>query len=83
MELDDEGRIWVASITDSDSTFKWHIVNQKGKLLARFSKDGIRSERKVITKPLIKIKKGFFYEHVTNYQDGIDRVVKYKIKFAE
>ena len=48
MELDDQGRHWVATITDSESEFLWWVLNKEGEVIARFRKEGVRSNRTVI-----------------------------------
>lgn len=81
MELDNEGRLWVATITDSKTNFTWWVLNQEGELIARFSKPGERSNRFVPSKPLITIKNGYYYSHERNFNKEIDRIVKYRIHF--
>ena len=83
MELDDEGRLWVATITDSTTHYTWWVLNQKGEPIARFQKEGERSNRFVPSKPLIRIKDGFFYSHERDLRQGIDRIVKYRMEFKE
>mgnify|MGYP000134882632 FL=1 len=83
MELDDEGRHWVATITDSESEFLWWGLNKEGEVIARFRKEGVRSNRTVIQKPVITIKNGYFYSHERNFNEGIDRIVKYRMEFRE
>lgn len=83
MELDDEERLWVASITDSDSTFQWHVINPEGELLARFQVPGRRTSRSVMSKPLHLIHNGYFYSHERDVWQGIDRIIKYRIEFEE
>ena len=83
MELDDEGRLWVASITESKTHFTWWVLNQKGELIARFQKEGERSTRFVPSKPLIIIKNGYFYSHERDVRHDVDRIVKYRIEFGE
>lgn len=81
MELDDEGRLWVATITENESDFTWYILNGEGDVIARFLKFGRRSRRSVREKPLITIKGEYFYLHERELRQGIDRIVKYKIEF--
>lgn len=84
LELDDEGRIWVATITKNDSTYQWWVLNEEGKLLAKFQFPGMRSKQSVFSgKPLIIIKSGYFYYREYDYDQEIDRIIKYKIKFKE
>ncbi len=83
MELDDEERLWVATITDSKTHYTWWVLNQKGELIARFQKEGERSTRFVPSKPLITIKNGYFYSHERDMRQEVDRIVKYRIEFGE
>ncbi|MEX0856628.1 MAG: 6-bladed beta-propeller [Balneolaceae bacterium] len=83
IETDDKNRLWVSTITESDSTFKWWVLNDKGELLATFTKPGARTENSVMTKPLYKIQNGYFFERERDIRNGIDRIVKYKIEFKE
>lgn len=41
MIVDDLGKLWVATITESDSTFKWYIIGEDEKLKASFNFSGI------------------------------------------
>lgn len=83
MEVDDEGRMWAALITESDSVFTWWVLNPDGKLFARFMLPGKRSARSAYSKPLMMIKNGYFYLHERDFSQGIDRIVKYKIHFIK
>jgi len=82
---DDEGRLWVSTITDSDSTFKWYVIDgDNGDLIGSFTLKGKRSD--IIPfggEPFFQIKNGFFYTREYNYDEGIDRIVKYKIFFRK
>lgn len=57
---DDEGNLWVSTITESDSTFDWWVLNQNGELLAKFKWSGRKSLRDVFGNPYRIIKKGYF-----------------------
>lgn len=81
MVLDDEERLWVSTITESESEFTWYVVSTEGELIARFTKPGRRTERIVVRAPLIVIKDGYFYSHERDLRQGIDRILKYKIEF--
>jgi len=83
MELDDEGRLWVATITESDSTFQWYVLGNDGEILARFQLAGKREYRSVMSDPLIRVHNGYFYSREVIHQEGIDRVIKYKIHFKQ
>lgn len=83
IEASNDDKLWVSTITDSDSTFKWFVLNMKGELQATFSMPGYRNRRNIHTKPSIKIKNGYFYEHEFDFRENIDRIIKYKIEFQE
>lgn len=85
IEADDEGRLWVSTITDSDSTFKWFVIDEdNGDLIGSFTFQGKRSEiNPFVGQPFFEIKNGFFYTREFNYDQGIDRINKYKIVFKE
>jgi len=83
MKVDDQKRLWVFTVTDSDSTFKGWVLSRKGKLLARFDWLGQRPARNVMTDPLIVIKNGYLYTWERNVDKRIDRIVKYKINLRE
>jgi len=81
LEMDNEGRMWIATISENDSTFQWHLLNQQGKILARFQKPGKRASRNAMSKPLIRIHNNYFYTREVYQKDGIDRIVKHRIEF--
>lgn len=81
MEVDDEGRIWVATISEDDSSFLWWVLDRGGNVLGWFVLPGKRSERAPYEKPLIMIKRGYFYTHERDFRTGIERIVKYRIDF--
>lgn len=83
MFFDDKNRLWVFIITKSDSTYMGWILNKKGELLARFKWPGKRYRRITGLKPLMIVKNGFFYTLERDLDKGIDRIVKWKIKFSE
>lgn len=83
MELDDEERLWVATITESDSTFQWHVIDESGTQLAQFTLPGSRASRSAYTKPLVMIKNGYFYHQEQEVSRGIDHIVKHKIHFKQ
>ncbi|MDR8393832.1 6-bladed beta-propeller [Aliifodinibius sp. S!AR15-10] len=83
MELDDEGRLWVATITDSDSTYTWWVLSNEGKLLAKFRWSGERASRSVMSTPEIVIKNGYLYKREVDIRAGINRVAQYRIRFSK
>jgi hypothetical protein len=83
MFFDDQNRLWVFTITDSDSTYKGWILSKKGKLLAKFNWPGRRNKRSPLYKPIMLVKNGYFYTHERDLNKGTDRIVKWKIKFVK
>ncbi|MEQ9091335.1 MAG: 6-bladed beta-propeller [Balneola sp.] len=83
LEIDDNDLLWVATITDSDSTYQWYVLTGDGEVKAGFTTQGKKKKNFIGKKPLIKIRDGFFYKHERNYDEGIDRIVKYKIEFKK
>lgn len=81
MIVDDEYRIWVSTISKSDSTFNWFVLNEGGKLIGKFERQGSRKSINPGAPPMIKIKNGYFYEKEVNIRTGANRIVKYKINF--
>lgn len=79
MEMDNKGRFWVSTITESDTTFQWWVLESNGSLLARFSLPGRKTARSVINKPFYKINNGFFNTRERDISNGINRIVKYQI----
>lgn len=83
LEFDDEGQLWVSMITDSDSTFQWAVLDKQKNLIAKFKEQGDRKSYSINSKPNRLIKNKYFYKHEFNLDKGIDRIVKYRIKFIE
>ncbi len=84
LELDDEERLWVANITNSDSTYQWWVLDTEGQLMAKFELPGIRTKQSAFSgKPTVIIKNGYFYKREFDYNNDIDRIVKYRIVFKK
>lgn len=81
LEVDDHEQLWIATITESDSTYDWFVVEKNGDIRGRFTLKGHRADNFVRSKPRIKIKNGFFYEHQYDYWDGVDQIVRYSITY--
>lgn len=80
MFFDDRDRLWVLTITDSDSTYNGRVVSREGELLARFVWPGNRSARSAEFAPELVVKNGYLYSHERSLREGIDQVVKYRIE---
>lgn len=74
--MDDENRLWVSTIPDSeDLTYEWWVLQDKGELLATFTWPGNRS--------IEKIKDGYLYALETEESTGQQTIVKYRIELNE
>lgn len=72
MLIDDEGRIWVATIGSDRQNFDWFVLKESGVLLARFK---FPREDDVIA-----IKNGYLYARVA--EEGTDPVVQFNINMT-
>lgn len=71
MIVDDEGRIWVSTITDDRSLLEWWVIDDvSGELLTRFSLP--------FEKPIAAVKNGSVYTIEKNSM-GYEIVVRYRI----
>jgi hypothetical protein len=72
MKIDDQNRLWVSTIVKNPKVYQWWVLNNKGKLLARFTwpRD----------KPIEVIKNGKVYTKEKNPQTGVQRIVRYKVQ---
>jgi hypothetical protein len=70
LKLDNKGRLWVSMIVKNFKFYKWWILSQKGKLLARFNWPR--------NKPIQVIKNGYIYTKEKN-KNGLECIVRYKI----
>jgi len=74
--MDDENRLWISTITESeDVTYKWWVLQDTGELLATFSWPENRS--------IEKIKDGFLYARETKESTGQQTVVKYRVEMMK
>ncbi|TVQ03150.1 MAG: 6-bladed beta-propeller [Balneolaceae bacterium] len=74
--LDDENRLWVSTIPESDNLiYEWWILLDTGDLLAKFRWTGNRS--------IEKIKNGYLYTRETEESTGIQTIVKYRIEMDQ
>ena len=71
MKIDNKNRLWIAAVVKNMKVYQWWVLNQKGKLLARF--DWPRS------KPIKVIKNGYIYTQETDTTTGISKIVRYRV----
>ncbi len=71
MKIDDQNRLWISTIVPDQKVYQWWVLNQKGKLLARFTwpRD----------KPIEVIKNGYLYTMEKNKKNGMEQIVRYRI----
>lgn len=83
--VDDEGRFWVATITDDTENYEWWILKNNGQLIAKFKRPGERLKRHYRGRdtPQPIVRNGYFYISETDEESGANVVVKYKIEFTE
>lgn len=79
--VDDENRIWIATITDSKTEFEWWLLNDHGELLAKFDWPGEKIDQNVGSGPSMEINNGYLYTY--EFLDDASRVVtRYRIELT-
>lgn len=73
--VDDQGRIWVALITDERDIVEWWVLEYSGELLAKFEWPRY--------KKIQDIKNGFLYTLERDPFAGTQEVVKYRLELEE
>lgn len=81
--VDDENRIWISTITDSDDYFEWIVVSDTGEYLANFKWRGNRLGRHNSPRELKMVKNNYLYTSELNEETGGREVVRYKIELTE
>jgi len=75
MIIDDDGRLWIATIVEDLDVFEWWLLEETGELLSKFKWP--RDE------PIVTVKNGKVYTRQTDVETGLERVVRYGIEMAE
>lgn len=73
--VDDQGRIWIAVVTDERDRYEWWVLENSGELMARFEWPRF--------KKIQNIKNGFLYTLERDPSVGSQEVIKYRIEFEE
>jgi len=73
--VDDENRLWVSANVDDTNIYEWWILQETGKLIAKF--EWPRNER------IAAVKDGKMYTLQTDEETGLQQVVRYRIVFDE
>jgi hypothetical protein len=71
MKTNSKNRLWISTIVKNMNVYQWWVLNQKGRLLARFTWP--RSRKIEI------IKNGYLYAKQKDAK-GVPRIVKYKVQ---
>ncbi len=72
MLIDDQNRLWISTIVKDLDVYRWWVLEENGKLLARFTWPRNRE--------IEVIKNGFVYAKETEDETGLERVVRYRIE---
>lgn len=81
MLIDDENRLWISTITDDEENYEWWVLDEYGKLLARFKWPGQRLNRSIYMQEEKKmVKDGRFYTLETDEETGTEKLLGYRIK---
>lgn len=75
MKIDGQNRLWVSTIVKNTNNFQWWVMNNQGKLLARF--------RWPRDRPIKAIRNGYVYTVKKNQKKGTYKVIKYKTEFQK
>jgi|AntRauTorckE6833_2_1112554.scaffolds.fasta_scaffold11498_2 hypothetical protein len=78
--VDDENRIWIATITDSKTHFEWWVLDEHGKLLAKFDWPGKKVGENIGYGKTMKINNGYLYNYIFQKHDGSRLVTRYRIE---
>lgn len=77
--VDEKERLWVSTISNTDSLLHWFIFNERRETIVNFKFKGSRLNNSIVSTPVTLVKNGYFYEHEFDFNQGIDRITKYKI----
>lgn len=75
MLVDDEGRLWIATIVDDLSIHEWWVLEESGELITKF--EWPRDE------PIVMVKTGKMYSRETDEETGLKRVVRYRVDMSD
>lgn len=72
---DDENNLWISTIPANDSLHEWLVIDDTGKLIAKFRWHRNRS--------IEKIKDDYLYSRETDETTGLQQVVRYRIEMEK
>ena len=73
--VSDKGRLWVSTYEKNRKIHQWWVLDQNGKLLAQF--------KWPVNRIIEVVKDDYAYALVHDSADGIDKIVRYKIKMEK
>lgn len=73
--VDDEERIWVATITEDVDKYEWWVLQKDGELITKF--DWLREEK------IEAAKNGYMYTRRMQEESGSYQVMRYRIEFSQ
>lgn len=80
--VDDKKRIWIATITDSKTEFKWWVLDEQGNLLAKFDWPGKKTSQSIGYGKTMKIHNGYLYTYIFQEHDASRLVTRYRIELT-
>lgn len=81
--VDDEERMWISTITESDDNFEWIVISKSGEYLAKCEWKGSRNDRITSPREIKLVKNNYLYTQERDEETKLTRVVRYKIRFDE
>lgn len=79
--VDDENRIWIATITAEEHSFEWWIISRDGEVISKFNWPGKRLQRHRAPYQIQAVRNGYLYAREENEDTGQVKFVRYKIEF--
>lgn len=80
MIVDDENRLWVATITDDSEFYEWWVLDEYGKLLAKFNWPGRRLYRTTEQQEIKRIKNNRLYTHQIDEDSETEKIIVYRVE---
>lgn len=74
MLLDDKNQLWVATIIDEDSVYRWWVIDPSGTVVTKFNWPR--------NKPIKVVKNEHIYTLETDPETGLEGVVRYRIELT-
>lgn len=83
MMVDDQMRIWVATITDDPDHYEWWVLDEFGQLLATFTWEGSKRLRHMEEMEIRTIRGNYLYTSETDETGLAKKIVRYRIDMEE